>query len=307
MTALAQATGIHRVFGDVEAITDFNVTVTGGSIIGLIGPSGSGKTTAVRLMAGLDRPTSGRAELFGRNAMLIGRRDRARLAFLAQDPALIDELSIEQQVRFAAKLRGTRGRAVREILDVVDLASSGKTRLSDASGGMRRRTGLAAALVSAPQLAFLDEPTAGLDPIVRDRLWQHFRDHTNDGKALVVTTQHIDEAARCDRVLILQSGSVVADEAPHQLIQDSGLSESAEIEVAPHDREKAIAAIRAGSFPLDAVYAHGETTIRIDSADAGAAAALAADVLAEAAIELLAVDTFTPSLDEVFRSIVGNS
>lgn len=307
MKALAQANAVHRSFGAVRALEDFDVSVSKGQIVGLIGPSGSGKTTAMRLMIGVDRPTTGTAQLFGTNAMEIDRQTRARLGFLAQNPALIEEMTIAEQVKFAGRLRRTPTSAMKETLDVVGLTESAGTRISDASGGMRRRAGLAAVLINRPELAFLDEPTAGLDPIIRDRLWTHFRELTEAGRAMLVSTQHIDEASRCDRVVILRNGVVVADDAPQRLTDASGLDETVDIDLAPDQRHTGLRILIEHLPKSTTIQRSGETTIRIGSPDAASTAAHAAELIAAAGLTVLAMNTAVPSLDEVFRAIVENS
>ncbi len=307
MKALAQANGVHRCFGDVRALENFDVSVSKGQIVGLIGPSGSGKTTAMRLMIGVDRPTMGTVQLFGTNAMEIDRQMRTRIAFLAQDPALVEEMTIAEQVRFAGRLRRTPTSALKGTLDVVGLTQAAGTKIADASGGMRRRTGLAAVLMNRPELAFLDEPTAGLDPIVRERLWTHFREMTEAGRAMLVTTQHIDEASRCDRVVILRNGRVVADDAPQRLADASGLDETVEIDLPPEQRRAGLRVLIEHLPKSTTIQRSGETTIRIGSPDAASTAAHAAELIAAAGLTVLAMNTEVPSLDEVFRAIVEGS
>ncbi|NNF55790.1 MAG: ABC transporter ATP-binding protein [Acidimicrobiales bacterium] len=307
MNALAQADGAHRLFGEVTALESFSVSVAEGQIVGLIGPSGSGKTTAVRLMIGVDRPTAGTVKLFGREAMAIGRPQRARIAFLAQEPALIEEMTIAEQVKFAGRLRATPTSAMKEILHVVGLTDAAKTRISNASGGMRRRTGLAAVLMNRPELMFLDEPTAGLDPIIREQLWTHFRELTDRGSAMLVTTQHIDEASRCDRVVVLRNGRVVADEAPQRLADSAGLGETVNLDLPPEQRDRGLRILIEHLPKTTTIQRSGETTIQMGSADAAATAAHAADLMSEASLTILALDTEVPSLDEVFRAIVENA
>ena len=194
-----------------------------------------------------------------------------------------------------------------ETLEIVGLTESAGTRISDASGGMRRRTGLASVLMNRPELAFLDEPTAGLDPIIREQLWTHFRELTNTGRAMLVTTQHIDEASRCDRVIILRNGVVVADDVPQRLADASGLAQIVDIDLPPEQRLAGLRILIEHLPNSTTLQRSGETTIRIGSPDAADTAAHAAELIAGAGLTVLAVNTAVPSLDEVFRAIVENS
>ncbi len=302
--SLLIAESLGRTFGDHVALEDFNIEVEPGSIVGIIGPSGGGKTTAIRLMCGLDRPDVGSVHLFGTQAIRLGRHERSRLALLAQDPALIDEMTITEQVEFAARLRRVASSVIDPVLARVGLGGSGQTRIADASGGMRRRAGLAAALIGDPDLAFLDEPTAGLDPILREQIWKWFRDRRARGGAMVVTTQHIEEAARCDRVIVLRAGRVIVDTAPALLAKAAGLPEQVRIVVAETDVELSVDKLQ--RHLSDAVHS-SDAGITIEAVDAATVAAVATRTLRKAGIAVESIDTIAPGLDAVFRAIVEDA
>ena len=301
---LLHAEGLVRRFGPHTALDGLSLDVSPGEIVGLIGPSGGGKTTAVRVLCGVDRPDEGTAELFGRAANQAGRRERSRLAMLAQDPALVDEFTIRGHIRFIARLRRAPLERVDEVLERVDLVEGASTVLSAASGGMRRRAGLAAALVSDPDLAVCDEPTAGLDPVVRHRIWTWFRERRRAGRAMLVTTQHIDEAAKCDRVIVLREGAVLVDAVPHDLARESGLEEQVVVEAAPGNEELCLRVLDGLGASVTNV---DERTFVFPAPDAATAAAGAAEALFDARVDVLSIDTETPGLDEVFRALVVES
>lgn len=297
--SLLEASHLTRNFGSHTALDDFSLSVAAGEIVGLIGPSGGGKTTAVRLMCGIDRPDRGSVSLFGRGIDNLRMNDRQRIAMLAQDPAIIPEFTICEQVRLAAALRGTRAELA-DILQRVGLADDHRTRLSAASGGMRRRAGIAATLVSDPELAFLDEPTAGLDPIIRDELWAWFRERRGTGRAMVVTTQHIDEASRCDRVIVLRNGVVITDARPRDLLTESGLTERLVIRVAAADLERSRAVLQnRGLAPTQR-----RNELIVATTDAAQEAASVAELLSSNNVSVHSLDTEVPGLDEIFRSLV---
>jgi len=220
-------------FDDRWVVEHLDLRLAPGSIFGLIGPSGCGKTTTVRLANGVYRPDAGRVELFGRPASRLAARERAAIGYLPQQPALFAELSLWENLNFHASLNGVRFRRRRrlgEVLDLVDLADDADKLVSEASGGMRRRLALAATLVHRPALLLLDEPTAGIDPILRRRFWTHFRSLAEQGHTIVVTTQYVGEAANCDFVGLLAAGSLAAAGRPEDLRRQATGGEVIEVE-----------------------------------------------------------------------------
>lgn len=302
MTTVLSATGVHRTFGDHVAIDDLDLEVDEGTIVGLIGPSGGGKTTAVRMLAGIDEPDRGAIEVFGSPIRRLSRSGRSRIALLSQDPALVPQFTIGEQVRFAAQLRGVT-HDVPGALAKVGLGEAIDTRLGDASGGMRRRAALAATLISDPDLVFCDEPTAGLDPIVREDVWRWFRQRRKAGRSMLVTTQHIDEAARCDRVLVLRHGIVIADTTPAKLTYESGLREEIIIELHESDVIRAVEELRRQG--IRSAEARSPTSLVVMTAsDSADKAGSVVSVLADASIPIDSVETVVPGLDDVFRALV---
>ena len=212
--------GACKSFKGHTVVDSLDLSIAPGTIAGLIGPSGCGKTTSIRLMTGGYRPTAGTARVLGRDPTRLGRVQRARLGYLPQLPALYPHLTLWQNLRFLSALNGVgwRGRKrLASMLELVDLAEAKGTRVVDASGGMQRRLALAATLSHDPVLLFLDEPTAGIDPILRARFWDHFRALRDEGRTLVVTTQYVGEAAWCDTVSVISEGQLVATDTPDGL------------------------------------------------------------------------------------------
>ncbi|NNE95662.1 MAG: ABC transporter ATP-binding protein [Acidimicrobiales bacterium] len=303
MTAVLSATSLWRSFGSHVAVAGMSFDVEQGSIVGLIGPSGSGKTTALRMLCGIDVPTSGQVSLFGTPLGWGGNDVRRHLGYLAQDPALIEEFTIEEQVRFAARLRGADTANVAFVLARVGLLDHADTKIGDASGGMKRRAGLAATLVSDPELVFCDEPTAGLDPILRDRIWKWFRARRAQNKTLIVTTQHIAEAARCDRVLILREGVIIADAVPSALASEAALEQKLIIEIIDTDLARAATELVGEGFDVDL----DDDSLIIATEDAAAATPSVTECLSGLGYQVESVDVVVPGLDEVFRALVENA
>ena len=223
--------GVEKRFGESVVLHDIDLEVERGTIIGLIGPSGSGKTTLVRLMNGVYRPDSGTVRVLGDEPSDRPTADRTDIGYLPQDPVLFDELSLWENLNFHASLNGVpfrRRERLRALLELVDLSGEEKKLVSESSGGMKRRLGLAASLVHDPPLLLLDEPTAGVDPILRTRFWDRFREIAKAGTTIVITTQFVEEAALCDTVGVLSDGAVRAIGTPDELRRRSGVSEGAD-------------------------------------------------------------------------------
>lgn len=213
--------GVAKTFDDEPVLDGLTLQVEPGTILGLIGPSGCGKTTAVRLVAGTYVPDAGEIRTLGRDPRSLSLRDRQRIGYLPQQPVLFDALTLRGNLDFHASLNGVRvrrGHRRDEMLELVDLRGHESKRASEASGGMRRRLALAATLMHRPDLVLLDEPTAGIDPVLRARFWEHFRTlAAEDGAALIVTTQYVGEAAYCDEVGLLADGGLVHLGPPAEL------------------------------------------------------------------------------------------
>jgi ABC-2 type transport system ATP-binding protein len=214
------ASELTKTFGDHEVIKPFDLEVDPGTVVGLIGPSGCGKTTTVRLLTGLLQPTSGIAAVSGTPSHELTSRERARIGYLPQTPALFPDLSLAENLSFHASMYGLpfrRRRRLNELLDWVELGEHRSKRVSDSSGGMQRRLSLAATFVHDPEVVFLDEPTAGIDPILRDKFWGRFRELAAQGKTLVITTQYVGEASECDVVGLLSDGELLLLDTPANL------------------------------------------------------------------------------------------
>jgi ABC-2 type transport system ATP-binding protein len=212
---------VVKRFGKEEVLHGLSFRVPWGEILGVIGPSGSGKTTTIRMMLGMYKPSEGTVRLFGRDPWKLRRSDRERIGYMPQDFVLYPALTTEENLRFAASLYGvpwweTR-RRIDQLLAFVDLADARKRRAEDLSGGMRRRLSLAATLMHDPDFLVLDEPTAGIDPILRTSIWEGFRAQREEGKTMVVTTQYVTEAEYCDHVLLIHEGAIIAAGTPSEL------------------------------------------------------------------------------------------
>jgi ABC-2 type transport system ATP-binding protein len=215
---------LAKAFGKTRALDGVSLRVETGETFGLIGPNGSGKTTLIRLLLGLGKPSSGSVRVLGR--LMPDRRVAPHIGYMTQSSALYDELSVRENLAFFATLYGLRGKAARrrvaETLDLVELAERAGSPVRTLSGGMRQRVSLGCALIHQPRLLVLDEPTVGIDPELRHTFWEYFARLNRQGITIVVSTHHLDEAARCHRIALLRFGKLLAVDTPDALRQQSG-------------------------------------------------------------------------------------
>lgn len=303
---IIRARGTTRTFGPGLGISSLDLVVSPGTILGLIGPSGSGKTTAVRLLTGLLAPTVGELEVLGERPTRFTAHTRQRIGYLPQDSVLYPTLSISENVSFAAAMYGLTGQRRRfqvdTVLDVVGLADATDRRLADASGGMKRRAGLAAALVHQPDLLFLDEPTAGVDPILRQALWDEFSRLRKAGVTLVITTQYVAEAAMCDEIVLLSDGEVAARGAPEDLRRDAYGGEVIDVRFDGSPSREDITRI-AEHIGAETFRGLGLREVEFIVPDAGIAAAEIHQV-DDVGPTIVEVERRYPDFDEVFVRIV---
>ena len=211
---------LSKKFGDSIAVDQITMTIPRGSIFGFIGPSGCGKTTTMRLLLGIYQSTSGVAEVLGCSPDHFTTADRQRIGYMPQLFVMYPDLTIWENLNFAASLYGMplrRHKRLHELLDLVELTGHEHKLARNISGGMRQRLSLAAALVHDPELIFLDEPTAGIDPVLRNKFWDHFEHLKAKGHSLFVTTQYVGEAAYCDYVGVMSDGRLLMVETPEDL------------------------------------------------------------------------------------------
>ncbi len=206
--------------GRVVVIDGLDVDVPRGQVVGLLGPSGSGKTTFMRAVVGVQSDVSGRLEVLGLPA---GHPDlRRRVAYVTQAPSVYADLSVTDNLRYFARLLGAGEDDVGRSLAAVDLTAVAGRRVGVLSGGERSRASLAVALLARPELLVLDEPTVGLDPVLRRDLWQLFGELAAGGASLLVSSHVMDEAQRCDRLLLVREGRLLADATHAGLLERTG-------------------------------------------------------------------------------------
>lgn len=234
--------GPHRHAAPL-VLDDVSLSVAPGDILCLLGPSGCGKTTLVNLIMGIDVPAAGTVRVLGEEAPF--RTARRRVGFMPQENALYEDVTAEENLRFFAELYGVKGsrlgRRMDELLSLVRLEGHRKRLVHDYSGGMKRRLSLAVALMHDPEVLVLDEPTVGLDPEHRRYIWAHLEHLATQGRAIVVTTHVMDEAARCARIAMMREGKLIADASPAGIMARTGAGnlEDAFLLLESCDREEA--------------------------------------------------------------------
>jgi ABC-2 type transport system ATP-binding protein len=220
MKNVIEIVNLRVVRGGREVLPDLSVTVPAGQVVGLLGPSGSGKSTLIRAVVGVQVVESGEITVLGEPAGSPSLRDR--IGYVTQDPSVYDDLSVRANVRYFASILGVRSAAADEAIEAVDLTSHADVLVGKLSGGQRSRVSLAAALVGTPELLVLDEPTVGLDPVLRRDLWQIFHRLADAGATLLVSSHVMDEASRCDRLLLMRSGRMLADDTLPGVLATTG-------------------------------------------------------------------------------------
>ena len=299
--------GLRKSFGGSEVIRGVDIDIEQGTILGLIGPSGCGKTTTVRLMTGLLEPSEGAATVFDTDAVALSASQRARIGYLPQTPALFPELSLDENLGFHASMYGMRLRRrdrLDQLLEWVELAEHRKKRVVDASGGMQRRLALAAAFVHDPEVIFLDEPTAGIDPILRDKLWTRFRERAADGRTLVVTTQYVGEAGQCDQVGLLSDGELLLLDTPENLRRAAFDGEVVDVRLDRPLTDDEVADLGSEPFVIGTIERTSPTGLRIVVDDATPAMQRLGDAISTCDATITDMDEHLVDYDEAFLRVV---
>jgi len=295
---------VTKRFGSDTAVDRLSLTVPFGTILGVIGPSGAGKTTVMRLLTGALSPTSGSARVLGEDPRSFSRPTRERIGYMPQSFMLYPDLTTRENVDFVASLFGMlwrgRHRRTREVLQLVDLWDVRGRRSGALSGGMQRRLELACALVHDPALLFLDEPTAGIDPMLRARVWEELHRLRDSGRTLLVTTQYVNEGEACDAVALISEASLIALGTPTDLRRAAIGGDIVEV-ITPGGFDGR----RLAELPfVRGVEQHGKDHVRVIVDDAATAMPDVVEAVSREGYEVGAVSEHRPSFDEVFALLV---
>lgn len=309
---LVRAVGISKRFGDNAALAGVDLAVAAGEVVGLLGPNGAGKTTLVRILATLLRPDAGWASVAGHDVVRDPLGARRSLGLAGQYAALDEELSGRENLELVGRLYHldpavARWRAA-ALLERMGVGAELADRpVRTYSGGMRRRVDLAAGLVLAPPVLFLDEPTTGLDPTSRLELWAIVEELATAGTAVLLTTQYLDEAARlADRVVVIDRGRVLAGGSPDELSRSVGGSRLEVTLADPADLGRARAVLeRVVGQPADPVAAGGVPRVVLPLAERSQVAPDALRALDEEGVSIVDLAVRQPTLDDVFVALTG--
>ncbi|SDJ38876.1 ABC transporter ATP-binding protein [Natronorubrum texcoconense] len=304
--------GLELTYGDGTAAVDgVDLTVADGEFFGFLGPNGAGKTTAIKVLATLLSPTAGEVRVNGFDVRAEPRKVRESIGYMAQETSIDPELTAEENIRFACEAYGVprskRDDRTAELLDLVDLTAVADKRSEGFSSGMKKRLDAATALVHRPPLVFLDEPTTGLDPNARNRLWEYFRRINARGTTVFLTTQYLEEADQlCERLAVILDGGIVADGSPDELKRQVG-GDVLDIELQDGEDARARAVEIAGKFDAfeDAIVEGTETGISVTAKTARESGTDLLVALRDAGLTVTGFNVRAPTLDDVFLAITG--
>ncbi|MGC9349914.1 MAG: ABC transporter ATP-binding protein [Anaerolineae bacterium] len=304
--AVIWASELRKEFEDLVAVQDVDFEVQPGTIFGFIGPSGSGKTTTIRLLLGILEATSGDVRVLDEAPADFTQATQARIGYMPQHFALYPDLTIRENLGFAASIYGLglrRRRNMAAVLDFVELSEHRKKSVRKISGGMKRRLSLAATLIHDPDLFFLDEPTAGIDPVLRQKFWERFRHLKGEGKTLFVTTQYVSEAAYCDQVAVLVEGSVLTVGTPEGLRHQAFGGDVVDMKTKQLLSSELIDDLQRLDFVTHAAHV-GPDQAHVAVKEASVALPALVLWLEDRGIEIVSVEEHIPTFDEVFVTLI---
>jgi len=297
--------GLGKRFGTFTAVDDVSFRFHHGEIFGFLGPNGSGKTTTIRMMLGLLAPTAGTARILGTDVSRHAHQIRHRVGYMSQRFSLYDDLTVLQNLQFYGRAQGMNGSLLAErigaALEMAGLSRRQRMLTRELSGGWRQRLALSAAILHRPEVVFLDEPTAGVDPVSRRAFWDLLYELVAGGVAVFVTTHYMDEAEHCHRLAFIQHGRLIASGSPREIKQEMMSDDVLEITTLTPARAVDVlqAAANAGRLPLKEIELYGSQVHAVGPDMASLQTAVATE-LDRAGIELREMAIIPPSLEDVF-------
>lgn len=310
MSAAIIAEDVRVVYADgTEAVAGVDLTVSEGEFFGFLGPNGAGKTTTIKTLVTLLEPTGGRIEVNGFDVASSPKQVRRSVGYMAQETSIDTELTARENIEYTAAAygvpRGERTARVDELLELTGLMDVAEKRTRTFSGGMKKRLDAATALVHRPPIVFLDEPTTGLDPKARNRLWAYFREINDAGTTIFLTTQYLEEADQlCDRLSVIRDGEIVRSGSPESLKSEVG-GDILEVTVAEDDSDRAVALAGRADYFEDPVVSETETGVSIGAVNVRTRGPDYLVALRDAGIEIDGFNVRSPTLDDVFLALTG--
>jgi ABC-2 type transport system ATP-binding protein len=298
-----KSNNLVKRFGKLEAVNGVSFRVQEGEIFGFLGPNGAGKTTTINMLCTLLAPTEGEAIVNGFN--VIKERDQVResIGLVFQEPALDDYLTAEQNLRFHAYAysipKKTLEPRMKELLEMVELWDRRKEKINTYSGGMKRRLEIARGLLHHPKVLFLDEPTLGLDPQTRSRIWNHIRElRKRENLAIFMTTHYMDEAENCDRIAVIDYGKIVALDTPDKLKDAIG---GDVITIKTEDNEKAVRLLK-DQYNLQSNQENGAIRFTVPHGEE-----FLPGFVSGFPVRLISIGLHRPTLEDVFLKLTGHA
>jgi len=291
-----------KKFGDLAAVDDISFTVPPGELFGFLGPNGAGKTTTINILCTLARPTSGRADIAGFDVVARQKQVRQLIGLVFQDPSLDERLTGLHNLRFHAMVynmpASTREERIKEVLTMTELWDKRHQEVRTYSGGMKRRLELARGLLHHPKVLFLDEPTLGLDPQTRNRLWEYILElRRREGTTIFLTTHYMDEAAKADRIAIIDYGRIIAIDTPERLKEVVGKDI---ISIKTSDDDSAAAEIKL-RYQIEARRERDGLSFEIANGEE-----FIPNFIKEFGTGILSISLRRPTLDDVFLKLTGH-
>ena len=299
-----EAVALSKRFGDFTAVDGVSFTVQRGTIFGFLGPNGAGKTTTIRLLLGLLKPSAGRATVLGFDIVRQTAQVKKRIGYMSQRFSLYDDLTVDENLSFYGRTYGVRGKQLRarkeQLLHMAGLEGRERELTRNLAGGWKQRLALGAAIVHEPEMLFLDEPTAGVDPISRRAFWELLYSLAEGGTTIMVTTHYMDEAEHCQSLAFIQHGQIVAQGSPAGIKETEMRGQVLEVDCDQPDR--AIPALRAmGLFDEVALYG---ALIHAVAPDVETCLPQIEQALRDAGVRVRSLDLIAPSLEDVFIASV---
>ncbi len=297
---------LSKTFGDFTAVDGVTFHIQNGEIFGFLGPNGAGKTTTIRMLLGLLRPTGGRASVLGYDIVRRPEEIRKRIGYMSQRFSLYQDLTAGENLDFYGRTYGVRGERLRQrkrfVIEMAGLEGRERELTRNLSGGWKQRLALGAAILHEPEMLFLDEPTAGVDPISRRAFWDLLYELAEGGTTIFVTTHYMDEAEHCQDLAFIHAGRIIAQGAPEEIKLEKMRGQVLEIDCAQPD--VSIGILRdMGGFEEVALYG---ALVHVVADGVAELKPRIGQALAEAGVEVHTMDLIAPSLEDVFISSVRN-